>query len=90
MIPEIIFTECEIQSKSEHSQLEYSDIIPETMNEVEKVDKVLGFSRHKPRTGPTGRRTKWSVDLCWRRPSRFSELKTLIKIFTKIQLMVSF
>ena len=30
-------------SKSEHSQLEHSDIIPETMNEVEKVDKALGF-----------------------------------------------
>ena len=33
--------------KSEHSQLEHSDIIPETMSEVEIIDKVLGYSRHE-------------------------------------------
>ena len=40
--------------KSEHSQLEHSDIIPETMSEVEKIDKVLGSSRLELRIGPTG------------------------------------
>ena len=29
--------------KSDHSQLEHSDITPETMREVEIIDKVLGF-----------------------------------------------
>ena len=40
--------------KSEHSQLEHSDIIPETMSEVEIIDKVLGYSRLELRIGPTG------------------------------------
>ena len=84
--------------KSEHSQLEHSDIIPETMSEVEIIDKVLGFPGQVMRILNPG---PFRTDRTFNDRSTKQEVrefpvgtwilgKIQIKIFTKILLMVSF